>query len=828
MRRLSALCALLLTFCGSMANARPYTVEDLLSTEAFGRVVFDPTERWAIIEHRRPWRTAARFDYNQQTPLLLTELLRVDLKAPGPAVSLFPQQADAGFLAGPIAPDGQRMLVYRLRGHSFEAGLATLATRSVRWLGVTPELANHGPVAAWRSTTELLLIARPTGDLPRQLAIGWEANGRRAALDAATASGRTEAVTTIGSGRFLGVRPRDKPGRLLRIDAQNTRISTLATGEFVDLAISASGRYAALIAEGADLQPRAADRLYTAFPTRHRSLTLLDLRDGQVTSPCPGCAISLGVLSWSPTEDELLVATSGPDGDGRALMQVDATTGTNRPLLPAGLALQVDETAWERTPRPRVDWMGEDPIVWARPAGGRTDWYRLNSTGPINLTAGLAAPTRNLGAVGPDHLLVPADGGIWRIDREGQHQRPTTGAGHLALVSPEPEPGSRLASNPQLPRDWIATIGQTGLTWWNDPSPTLPVAIPPGAQPLAVSRRHLALLVRGEGGVRRLVLVSATGAATTVLGINPGMADVTPARVVAIHHRGLKEEPLTSWLYLPPKPSANRLPLVVIPYRGRVFPSPLAQYEVGGLSPHMNPQLLAAQGYAVLTPSLPYDATVIEPTAGVADQILSVVDAAIATGVVDPDRIALWGHSFGGLIAIAAAEQSPRFKSVIAAAGVQDLVSRWGAFSSHRWVIAEDGYGSATTAGMVEQGQFSMGAPPWADPQRYLRNSNIFAADRITAPVLLIHGETDEENIAQSQELFSALYRQGKDAQMVTYWGEGHVLSSPANIADFYQRIFDWLALTLPALDHPELAPTGVALAPTSPIARAPRPSGSP
>ncbi|WP_421933604.1 alpha/beta hydrolase family protein [Phenylobacterium sp.] len=92
-----------------------------------------------------------------------------------------------------------------------------------------------------------------------------------------------------------------------------------------------------------------------------------------------------------------------------------------------------------------------------------------------------------------------------------------------------------------------------------------------------------------------------------------------------------------------------------------------------------------------------------------------------------------------------------------------------------------------------------MGAPPWADPQRYLRNSNLFAADRITAPVLLIHGETDEENIAQSQELFSALYRQGKDAQMVTYRGEGHVSASPANIADFYGRIFDWLALTMPS-----------------------------
>lgn len=821
MRRLLALSALLLAFRGSMADARPYTVEDLLGAEAIGRVVFDPTERWAVIEHQRPWRTAARFDYNQQTPALLNELLRVDLKAPGPATPLFPQQADSGYLAGPMAPDGRRMVVYRLGGHSFEAGLATLATREVRWLGVTPELANHGPIAAWRSPTELLLIARPDGDLPRQLAIGWEANARRAALDAVTAMGKTPAVTAIGSGRFLGVRPHGEPNRLLAIDAARHHITSLAEGGFVDLAVSATGRYAALIAEDADLQPRASDRLYTAFPTRSRSLTLVDLANGRITSPCPGCALSLGVLSWSPAKDELLVATPGPEGDGRALLRVEASTGASQALLPTGLSLQADETAWERTPRPRVDWMGEDPIVWARPPGGRSDWYRLGPTGPINLTAGLARPTRNLGAVGPDHLLVPAEDGVWRIDRQGQVQRLSQHAALLALVPPTPEAGSRLASNPQLPGDWIAIIGPTGLTWWDGSTPKAPVAIAPGAQPLAVSRHHLALLVRGAGGERRLMLVAASGAATPVLQINRAMADVTPARVMAIPHRGLTGEALTSWLYLPPIPGPTRPPLVVIPYRGRVFPSPLAQYEVGGLSPHMNPQILAAQGYAVLTPSLPYDATRIEPTEGVADQILSVVDAAIATGAVDPDRIALWGHSFGGLIAIAAAEQSPRFRSVIAVAGTQDLVSRWGAFSLHRWVVAEDGYGSATTAGMVEQGQFSMHAPPWADPQRYLRNSNLFAADRITVPVLLIHGETDEENVAQSQELFSALYRQAKDAQIVTYWGEGHVLASPANIRDFYRRILEWLAMTLPAPDQPA-APSAAVPAIAAPK-RAPR-----
>ncbi len=45
----------------------------------------------------------------------------------------------------------------------------------------------------------------------------------------------------------------------------------------------------------------------------------------------------------------------------------------------------------------------------------------------------------------------------------------------------------------------------------------------------------------------------------------------------------------------------------------------------------------------------------------------------------------------------------------------------------------------------------------------------------------------------QAEELFSALYRQQKDVVLVTYRGEGHVLSSPANIRDFYDTVWAWL-----------------------------------
>ena len=59
-------------------------------------------------------------------------------------------------------------------------------------------------------------------------------------------------------------------------------------------------------------------------------------------------------------------------------------------------------------------------------------------------------------------------------------------------------------------------------------------------------------------------------------------------------------------------------------------------------------------------------------------------------------------------------------------------------------------------------------------------------------PVLLIHGDLDKD-LSQPQGLFAALYRQNKDAVLVTYRGEGHIIQGPANVRDEYDRVFGFL-----------------------------------
>ena len=61
----------------------------------------------------------------------------------------------------------------------------------------------------------------------------------------------------------------------------------------------------------------------------------------------------------------------------------------------------------------------------------------------------------------------------------------------------------------------------------------------------------------------------------------------------------------------------------------------------------------------------------------------------------------------------------------------------------------------------------------------------------------MLHGDLDYVPIELSEQVFSSLLRQEKRARFVRYFGEGHMLESPANIVDFWEQIVRWLDETL-------------------------------
>lgn len=227
----------------------------------------------------------------------------------------------------------------------------------------------------------------------------------------------------------------------------------------------------------------------------------------------------------------------------------------------------------------------------------------------------------------------------------------------------------------------------------------------------------------------------------------------------------------------------RRFPLVVKVYGGSMLSSRLNRFGLdAGID---NLHLLSTRGYGVLLPDAPLrEGTALEDLAAA---VLPGTDSAIALGLADPNRLAVMGHSYGGYSVLALLVQTERFKAAISSGGFSNLFTQYG-------MLRDDG--SAVGVGMLERGSGRMGGHPWELRDRYIANSPYFFFDRVTTPVLLMHGSADRTvPVAAADETFVALRRLGKTVEYARYEGEEHHPGtwSVQNATDYWDRIFSWL-----------------------------------
>ncbi len=206
-------------------------------------------------------------------------------------------------------------------------------------------------------------------------------------------------------------------------------------------------------------------------------------------------------------------------------------------------------------------------------------------------------------------------------------------------------------------------------------------------------------------------------------------------------------------------------------------------------------QLLAAEGYAVIYPSLPIkagaDSDIMQ---ALADHAVAAVDALVAEGVVDTNRVGILGHSFGGYSTAAIlAKRSDRFKAAVAHAGSYDELANYGSRAFLEGA-SEDGREEALTIRSIEAGQIRLKQPPWQALDAYVRNSPFFHVEKIDTPMLILHGDLDRQVVSYTgaERMYSALVRAGKKPTLVRYWGEGHIAASEGAIRDQWSRVKTW------------------------------------
>ena len=285
-----------------------------------------------------------------------------------------------------------------------------------------------------------------------------------------------------------------------------------------------------------------------------------------------------------------------------------------------------------------------------------------------------------------------------------------------------------------------------------------------------------------------VVCIGKAGALKTVAKTNTQQSNYYWSKARPIDYRNSKNQLLQAVLHYPANyDELKKYPMVVYIYEKR------SQY----IHDYINPTLynggginitnLTSQGYFVLEPDIEYEMDNVGLYA--TDCVVSATKAVINMGMIQTDRIALHGHSFGGYEASFIATQTTIFATVIVGASITDAVM-W--YNSLGWNSGK------TEAWRFEDYQSRMSTSFYENKDAYLKNSPIMFADKITAPMLIWTGEADRHvHYFQSVQLYNALRRLGKKEIMLIYPENRHVLTVAKQQADFTHKYEEWLSYYL-------------------------------
>ncbi len=257
---------------------------------------------------------------------------------------------------------------------------------------------------------------------------------------------------------------------------------------------------------------------------------------------------------------------------------------------------------------------------------------------------------------------------------------------------------------------------------------------------------------------------------------NPQLADVALTRSELVEFLDIDGNTLYGILYYPAGYEPGRqYPLVAEIYE---------QFFDNGFNENMN--LITAQGWFGFRPSVRFEEGF--PGEAWLKAVPNAINKIIERGLVDPDKVGVYGQSYGGYATNLLITQTDRFAAAANVSGKVNIIS----FLGDSPKITTRNYAAA------EVGQDRIGATLWEQPHKYIEHSAVMFADRIETPLLMLSGEGDWNVPATNQrEMYYALRRLDKEVVWVHYTAGGHGAgraSTAADFADHWQRMFDWFA----------------------------------
>ena len=234
-------------------------------------------------------------------------------------------------------------------------------------------------------------------------------------------------------------------------------------------------------------------------------------------------------------------------------------------------------------------------------------------------------------------------------------------------------------------------------------------------------------------------------------------------------------------LYLPPDyKEGTRLPTVVWAYpqefndadiAGQITGSTQRTTSITGPS-HL---FFLLEGYAILdNATMPVVGTPETVNNTYVEQIVmsakAAIDKAVEMGVTDPDRVGVGGHSYGAFMTANLLAHSDLFRAGIARSGAYNRTLTPFGFQNERRTL-------------------------WEAPELYLKVSPFMVAQKVNEPMLMIHGEADDNTGTfpiQSERMYQALKGHGATVRLVMLPHEAHGYTGRESIEHVLYEMISW------------------------------------
>ena len=478
-------------------------------------------------------------------------------------------------------------------------------------------------------------------------------------------------------------------------------------------------------------------------------ITVIPVEGDAVVRTVSPAATFVYEYDWTPDGRGFVATTAKGDGDNNwwiaTLDRVDLASGTLTPIT---------------APKDQLN------------------YPRMSPDG--NAVAYIGGIMSDFGSVGGDLWLVPATGGAARNLTPGFAGSFTSlmwRGNHLVATALVGDRMTILSVDP--------ATGKTGTLW------SAPATIRAGDANVALDARgdRAAALIEDYAHAQDI-----TAGPIGKLGVDNGLTHANAALVAAGTARSViwtsDGRSVQGWLLAPARIEPGKTyPMVVEVHGGpsaASTPAFFANDFRGGLA-----RKLLEKGYFVFFPNPrgSYGQGEAFTRANVRDfgggdlrDILAGIDAVEKIAPVDDRRLGLFGHSYGGFMAMWTVTHSQRFHAVVAGAGIANWISYYGENGIDRWMIP------------------FFGASAYDDPAIYRQLSPLETIKQARTPTFIYVGERDVEcPTPQSVEFWHALNAMGVKNKLLILEGEGHGIRKPEHVRQVNDGALGWFDTYLKA-----------------------------